>query len=189
MLSHSGSHCTGNFLSRSALRQAALDININDVIPSEEQRLFPDITFTCNGFITKWIVGAEQRGTAVLQSELQIWRNAGGRNYTKTGFTLLTSPSSTPLVNVFEYNLNSPLEFHEGDILGLYQPQRQNSTLVVYDQQCDGPVNIFVEDGSAQSTVTLDTPHNQYDYPLVTVEISTGKHRALLIVLVYSHVW
>ena len=32
----------------------------------------------------------------------------------------------------------------------------------------------YREANRALSTVTLDTPNNQYDYPLVTVEISTG---------------
>ena len=135
-----------------------------------QQRLFPDITFTCNGFITKWIVGAEAENDDSLP-ELQIWRNTGGTSYTKAGFSLLLS--NTISGNVAEYILSSPLEFQEGDILGVYQPRRGDSALVVYYQERDGPVN-YEEGNSALSTVTLDTPDNQYDYPLVTVEISTG---------------
>ena len=133
------------------------------------QCLFPDITFTCNGFITKWIVGVEAEDDDELP-ELQIWRNAGGTSYTIVNFSQL--PSNTLSGTVAEYNLSTPLEFQEGDILGVYQPQSQDSALVVYYQQRDGPVNF--EGGSrALPTVTLKTPHN-YDYPLVTVEIDTG---------------
>ena len=163
--------CTGSFSSRSILRQGALDLNINDVIRRDrQQRLFPDITFACNGFITKWIVGGEAENDNLLP-ELQIWRNTGGTSYTKAGFSLL--PSNTLSGNVAEYTLSTPLEFQEGDILGVYQPRLMESALVVYYQERDGPVN-YDEGNNALSTVTLDTPHDQYDYPLVTVEISTG---------------
>ena len=135
-----------------------------------QQRLFPDINFTCNGSITKWIVGAEDEDDKSL-TELQIWRNTGGTSYTKAGFSLL--PSNTLSGTVAEYNLSTPLEFQEGDILGVYQPKHDKSALVVYYQERDGPVN-YREGNSALSTVTLGRPENQYDYPLVTVEISTG---------------
>ena len=165
------SSCTGSFPSRSVLRQGALDLNINAVLVKDrKQSLFPDIAFTCNGFITKWIVGAGALSNT-LMPELQIWRNTGGTSYTKAGFSLL--PSNTLTGSVTEYALSTPLEFQEGDILGVYQPRRPDSALVVYYQERDGPVN-YEEGNIAQSTVTLANP-DQYDYPLVTVEISTGK--------------
>ena len=166
------SSCTGSFPNRSVLRQGALDLNINEVRRRDrQQRLFPDITFTCNGSITKWIVGAEAENDNDLP-ELQIWRNTGGTRYTRAGFSLL--PSNTLSGNVAEYTLSTPLEFQERDILGVYQPPRGDSALVVYYQRLDGPVN-YEEGNSALSTVTLGSPRNEYDYPLVTVDISTGK--------------
>lgn len=154
-----------------------MHVNINNVTRRENQRLFPNITFTCSGFITKWIVGA-QIGNETLLPELQIWRNTGRTSYTKAGFSLL--PSIAPDTNnVVEYNLSIPLEFQEGDILGVYQPRRQDSALVVYYQERDVPVNYIYQEDSAPSTVTLGIPHDQYDYPLVTVEIistSTGNN-------------
>ena len=48
-----------------------------------------------------------------------------------------------------------------------------DSALVVYYQESDGPVN-YEEGNSPLSTVILGAPVNQYDYPLVTVEINTG---------------
>ena len=164
--------CTGNFLTRSALRQGALRVNINDAKKRDrEQRLFPDITFTCNGSITKWIVGAKTENSDLLP-ELQIWRNNGGTSYTKANFSLIPSNATVIGNNVVEYIPNPPLEFQEGDILGVYQPRQQDSALVVYYQERDGPANY--EGNSAQSDVTLGNPINQYDYPLVTVEINTG---------------
>ena len=148
-----------------------MNVNINNVRIRDRQRLFPNISFTCNGSITKWIVGAETDMNGLLISELQIWRNTGGTSFTKANFSILSS--STPVSNnIVEYTLNTPLEFQVGDILGVYQSQ--DSALVVYYQEHDGPVN-YEEGNSARSTVTLGSPGNQYDYPLVTVEISTGK--------------
>ena len=165
--------CTTNFLSRSALKQGALDVNINKVMRRDDkQRLFPNINFTCNGFITKWIVGAKDDENHDELPELQIWRTTGENSYTKANFSQL--PSNTLSGNVAEYTLTTPLEFQEGDILGVYQPGRGDSGLDVYYQERDGPVN-YEEGNDALSSVTLDTFHSQYDYPLVTVEISTGK--------------
>ena len=138
---------------------------------SEEQYVFPDITFTCNGFITKWIVGGTTGNNKPSQPELQIWQNTGGTSYTKTNSSLL---SFIALVyNVAEYTLTTPLEFQEGDILGVYQPSSMDSALVVYYQKHDGPVN-YEEGNNTLSTVTLGNPDEYYDYPLVTVEISTS---------------
>ena len=106
---------------------------------SKKQYLFPGITFTCNGFITKWIVGGTTDNAESLQPELQIWRNSGGTSYTKTNFSVI--PFSTSTVNIVEYTPDHPLEFQEGDILGVYQPQHSDSALVVYSQDRDGPAN------------------------------------------------
>ena len=116
--------------------------------------------------------------------ELQIWRNTGGTSYTKANYSQL--PSNTLTGTVAEYNLSTPLEFQEGDILGMYQPHRQNSSIVVYYQERDGPVN-YREGSSAQSTVTLGRSDNRYDYPLVTVEISTGTFVSQNIIILISH--
>ena len=145
---------------------------------SARQRLFPDITFTCNGFITKWIVGGTTDNTESLEPELQIWRNTGGTSYTKANFSLL--PFSTLVSNVAEYTLSTPLEFQEGNILGVYQPQRRDSATVVYYQERDGPVN-YEEGIDPLSTVTLVGNPDSYDYPLVTVEISTGTYQNIFV--------
>lgn len=51
--------CTNSFLKPTDLREVTAGLNIHNMITiEEEQHLFPDITFTCNGFIAKWIVGA-----------------------------------------------------------------------------------------------------------------------------------
>ena len=137
-----------------------------------QQRVFPDISFTCNGYITKWIVGAGAGagGGSSPSSELQIWRRSGADSYTKVASTQLTTQSPINNSNVYEYVPSSPLDFQEGDILGVYQ--REDSSVIPYYQESTGPVNLRQ---SGEHNIALNsliaTQATEYDYPLVTVEI------------------
>ena len=145
-------------------------MNINSVVVrDQQQRVFPDITFTSNGSITKWIVGAGTGGGSSPPSELQIWRRSGS-DYTKVGSTQLTAQSPTSNTNVYEYIPSPPLGFQEGDILGVYQ--RNDSSIVPYYQENTGPENRRQSDlvSSAPNSLTAPVQAEEYDYPLVTVE-------------------
>ena len=166
-----GQSCTDGFPTPEELRQKALEVNINSVVARDrQQRVFPDITFTCNGSITKWIVGAGTGGGSSPPSELQIWRRSG-LDYTKVGSTQLTAQSPTSDPNVYEYIPPSPLGFQEGDILGVYQ--RDGSSIVPYYQESTGPENLRQNGlvSSAPNSLTAPPLAAEYDYPLVTVEI------------------
>ena len=152
-------------------------MNINGIRRRDNQQLlFPDINFTCNGSIIKLIAGVEiGNNNMPPRAVMQIWRRdfAGANTYTIVNSTLIRSTTS-PNNNVVEHSLESPIEFQKGDILGMYQPRRSDTSLVFSYQERDGPENYKVN--SASSRVTLGSPDNQYDYPLVTVEImSSGR--------------
>ena len=154
------------------LRQKTLEVNINRVVVRDrQQRVFPDIRFTCNGFLTKWIVGAGTGSGSSPSSEMQIWRRSGADSYTKVASSHLTELQFINNSNVYEYVPSSPLEFQEGDILGVYQ--NENSSVVPYYQELTGPQNLRHPDHlmSAPSTLVNPTTASAYDYPLVTVEI------------------
>ena len=145
-------------------------MNTNSVVVrDQQQRVFPDITFTSNGSITKWIVGAGTGGGSSQPSELQIWRRSGS-DYTKVGSTQLTAQSPTSNPNVYEYIPSPPLGFQEGDILGVYQ--RDDSSIVPYYQESTGPENLRQSGlvSSALNSLTAPVVAAEYDYPLVTVE-------------------
>ena len=137
----------------------------------QQQRVFPDISFTCKGSITKWIVGAGTGSGSSPSSEIQIWRKSGADSYTKVASTQLTAQSPTSNPNVYEYVPSSPLGFQEGDILGVYQ--REDSTVVPYYQESTGPQNLRQSGlvNSAANSLTAPSLATEYDYPLVTVEI------------------
>ena len=176
------SSCSSNFPSVFDLKQWVLDANINDIkVQKGRQWLIPDITFTCNGSITKWIVGARHQPGKSEFPELQIWRSMDSMIYMKVGFNTLTPNKVNDVMSVHEH-ISSPLEFQEGDILGLYQPI-DTSGMELYYQIFDGPVNYKLNyEDNAVNIETLRPA--RYDYPLVTVEIAT--HTSFIIPVISS---
>ena len=140
------------------------------------QHLFPDIKFTCNGFITKWIIGAQIRTTGITTElpEMQIWRRLGEGIYTKVGSSLLTNGIARNS-NVIEYTPVSPVKFQVGEILGVFQPLADHSNILMYYQHGTGPENHVYEGNTALSSVSLKQESQLvYDYPLVTAEVTQG---------------
>ena len=166
------SSCSSNFQTVFDFKQWVLDANINDIkVRTGQQRLIPNITFTCNGSITKWIVGARHQPDNDQFPELQIWRSMDSMIYTKVAFNFLTPNKVNNVLNVHEHIPNPPLEFQEGDILGVYQP-KFSIGMELYYQKFDGPVNykLHYKDNTANIQILSEF---RYDYPLVTVEIAT----------------
>ena len=157
-----------------------LNENVNDIKRREKQlRVFPDIRLTCNGNLTKWYFAGEHN--TKLGAELQIWRRSSTvqNNYALVGSSVL--PVTTiKTVGTFVYPLNPPLEFQEGDILGLYQRGGRDRVRVYY-QETTGPVNyrrpgdVDVDPPLNENTLIGAEVVDQYDYPLVSVEIGTSK--------------
>ena len=158
-----------------------LEVSINQVrdTPDGELRLFPDIHLTCNGSLTKWIVGVEIDDNGRVHQEfpeVQIWRRQESEDtFQKIAHTLLTQENTTSYSNVYEYTPVPPLDFQKGDILGVYHPRkRPMQQIVVYHQENTGPANYVVKAKmSSPSSISLGDPDHHYLYPLVTVEIST----------------
>ena len=135
-----------------------------------QQYIYPNLNFSCNGTIIKWIYGAEvSSGTA--QSELQIWRQTGPDTYTKIGFSSVTA-NVTASPNVHEYYPNTTLQFQQGDVLGVYYPDPGD----IYAQRESGPLNYRINsniDPPTPSALTIsDLRGDPNDFPLVSVVIS-----------------
>ena len=57
------------------------------------QQISPEMNFTCNGTITKWIIGASFFDVnRHLYPELQVWRNIGNDTYVKISGTYIFLP-------------------------------------------------------------------------------------------------
>lgn len=161
-------------LSREVLQQEA--IFIGSVVSRDiQQTLIPDIGFSCSGNITKWTIVGSLVGGGLNSPEIQVWRWKGqGTEYYKVSGTRITSSSYSPMEKVYEVELNPPVSFLEGDILGVYTPATPRLTFKY--QKRGGPLNYWSTAGvSPSSQYTLNragvlTNHN--DYPLVAVKAS-----------------
>ena len=153
------------------------------VFTERRQQITPDMRFTCDGMITKWIIGAEwdSGGAHILYPELQIWRNTGNDTYQKISGTFITPPTENN-DRFYEYDDFSPIPVQTGDILGAFIPRTSMSRLSLFSEMKNTPINYYLE---TDSSVT-ESPYNMIDiqmmpslrqlsnHPLVTVEI--GKH-------------
>ena len=154
---------------------------------TSRQQITPAIQFTCDGMITKWIVGGvltRSRFLAdsarVLFPELQVWRNTTDNMYTMIhGTPLNTSNETTAGRTIIEYDTFQPFPVEAGDVLGVFIPSRlDNVQFEIYSESLDDPVNYVMD-----STAAL-TPFNVIDlsnntlvsparyHPMVSVEIS-----------------
>ena len=146
----------------------------------QQQRIIPHINFTCDGSITKWIVGAkwDASGQRVHFPDLQVWRSTGENVYTRVGSTTLNFASESA-TGIYEFTPSEPVEFHNGDILGIFQPSNSNSRLRLFYEENNGPTNYYeethnndVDPPSDTFTITEGMTSTQNDLPLITVEIS-----------------
>ena len=148
-----------------------------------QQRIIPGIKFTCNGTLTKWIIGAQQtlsQATSYVYLQLQIWRRRKPpKKYDRTTFSNITALNTTDDLNVYEYIPNPPLEFQANDILGLYHPFYNETPVRVWYEVGTGPWNYVRVNQSSPLTSGFTTGEGfDNNLPLVAVEVN-GKSSQL----------
>ena len=143
----------------------------------QRQQITPDIKFTCDGMITKWIIGANVF-SSFFYPELQVWRNIGNDMYQKRNGTIITI-SSVSSNRIYEYDNFSPIPFQAGDILGVFLPQTQFTSVSLLSENTDSPTNYYLNTGNFASespfhTIDIQSTQSlisQVYHPLVSVEI------------------
>ena len=89
------------------------------------ERAFPDMTFTCNGTVTKWTFIALRGERRQGGSQLRLLRLSPSlQTYYDTALALDTSSASLVPGSVTGYELTKPghqLSFQAGDVLGMSQ--------------------------------------------------------------------
>ena len=155
---------------------------------TQQQRIIPQLNFTCNGSLTKWIFAASWNGGTGhdLYPDLQIWRPNGSGTYMKvqTSTVSITAQNTT---NRYEYILNPPLEFCAGDIVGIFQPSQARSRL--YMQYYEGNMFSLVTSYFLRNTTSQlqnfppsgQRVNSQDVLPLITVEVETGRCSVLFV--------
>ena len=136
---------------------------------SDKQLIFPDITFTCSGEVVKWIMGGKWNNDRNSYPELQIWRPSGGTTYSKEQSTTIM-PMSEEDDRVYEFPVEPPLPFQPGDILGVRQPDKDDSRLQV-DYEDGGDSVYYQKDIDDSQEFDITDGDVMTDLPLVTVEI------------------
>ena len=146
------------------------------------QLVFPDIKFTCNGIITKWIVGVkddrdnnnEDPSSPTNSWQLQVlWAIGEPNTYLQVDYTNIGSLSGNGLFNL---TVDPPLEVKKGDVLGVYY-HRMTDRVSLYNQDTTVSQNYYYMgvDYRLSNPLTDDTfsvtSVPVYYYPLVTVEI------------------
>ncbi|CAI8038732.1 hypothetical protein GBAR_LOCUS21585, partial [Geodia barretti] len=109
--------CGRGFMSVERMR---LSLNLDSVSPimytSQRQQVSPETRFTCDGNITKWIIGADYGGNDILYPELQVWRKAGDETYEKISGTFIQAPTSVN-TRIYEYEDFPQFQLSLEDIL------------------------------------------------------------------------
>ena len=148
--------------------------NIGDRVDSSNtQAIFPEVSFTCDGSIQRWVLGARWEGHEEY-IELQIWRPTGNGVYTKVGYTTIIVNEQEEL---YEYGVSPPLAFQAGDVLGYYQPDPSQSQLRVRFEPAgrEPQLGYFYSDPTSPASVlniTARTVSN--DIFQVLVNVVTG---------------
>ena len=142
------------------------------------QQITPDMRFTCDGMITKWIIGADwgNDNNGILFPELQIWRNSGDDEYLKINGTVININTERS-DRVYEYPV-SPIPFQAGDILGVFIPRDDRSKIRLRAESGRGPINYYIPTNGTITTSPFSSIDIQQDvvssavyHPLVSVEI------------------
>ena len=175
------SRCTHGFPTLFHIDKVAGNVDLDTL--DRRQVLIPDINFSCNGSITRLIVGAQWEGNTGAYTELQIWRRISEVQYMKVnGASIMVSGENASQV----YELEISLAFLEGDILGYFQPRSFRSQLELYLEDSDrltihhtrlrGMDTIPPATGAIFS---VDSASEDTKYPLIGVR--TGKYTQVYI--------
>ena len=177
--------CTSNFINLESLIYQSVSLGFT----GEAQSLYPSIYFTCNGSITGWsVLGRRHTGNNnTLYPDLQVWRGEGGGVYIRVGNTTLSEgiaqPGGTARAGIWEYPLETPLEFQAGDIFGIFQPlldmshlrvsvhRRLDSTPTVYQIHTNGAIEPLDSKVNLNDTDSYSDSTNAH----VHISVSTGE--------------
>ncbi len=135
-------------------------VRLNKTIESraQTQSLIPGIKFTCHGFITKWILAAEWYMFGNTYPELQTWNSTDGITYTKQGATTFSLDGGSAEITFYEYTPVTPHEFHDGDVLGVFIPNRLQTEYRVFFKDT-GLLN-YNSTGGSSTTFQVGTVFN-----------------------------
>ena len=108
--------------------------SIDLAVERREQRIYPNIRFTCNGTITGILLALRQNLTADMYPEVHLWREGMQSIYTNIASISLAAARRTRDLYIYRVDLEEPAPFKEGDVIGLYLPGKEHNKFVVQFQ-------------------------------------------------------
>ncbi len=136
------------------------------------------MTFSCEGAVSKWIVGAEWVDGRTRYPEMQILRliqpSGSLDTYEIVGRVELRITEEISN-EVYEYTVVTPMLFRAGDVIGMFEPNSAVSHIQLYFKEGQGLTNYFAFGDVPFSPFTLNLRQDDV-YPLIAVVI--GKTRA-----------
>ena len=177
-------NCASGFMSLETLQTLVGLGDIGRLVDHDtRQQITPDISFTCDGVITKWIIGGfwVDYSALIPGPELQLWRKTTSNTYTKINGTFVTSSVNSDN-GIFNDSSFPPIPFQAGDILGIFVPRSGSTRLRLRFELSHGPLNYY----TVISPSTASTSHTEFQLsdfttsevyrPLVSVEICELTH-------------
>ena len=127
-----------------------------------ELRIITNMTFTCSGNLTSMILGIELHRPDLfirnLYPQIQLWRPSNDNiTYQKvTAREVILSPANFSTDGATRFEITPPIEFNEGDVLGVYQPALFRSVVIFYYTEVQAPVlSLIANPTDIPSTVNL----------------------------------
>ena len=175
---HSGPpNCASGFMSLETLETLVGLGDIGRLVNCDTcQQITPDINFTCDGVITKWIIGGflVDNSALIPGPELQLWRKT---TYTKINGTFVTSTVNSDK-GIFNSSSFSPIPFQAGDILAIFVPRLGSTRLRLRFELSHCPLMYYTVISPSNANTS---PHTELQlsgfcssevyHPLVSVEI------------------
>ena len=160
--------CATGFMTAERIK---LLLEVKSVQISGRQQVTPHMSFSCSGFLTKWIIGALWNPDGTLFPELQIWNKTGPNMYKMVHQTLITEITKS-YTNIYEYNDFPPIPMEPGYILGINIPEKSHSRLSIISETTFAVKIYFIPaDEHSSQCMDIEGLSSDVNRPLVSAEI------------------
>ena len=132
--------------------------------------IFPGTSFNCTGIIQNLTFGANFLSAGTIFPELQLWRPRSGNSNNYVFVKRITFNKNNQISSLI-YQLNgTSIPFKEGDVLGFYQPSRNDSrSRIQLAVRMPQPVQtMYTRDGNL-STDFIASGNSSARNPMVSV--------------------
>ena len=119
---------------------------------SDTYYVIPDLTFTCSGTITGFLLGVDVRKNQNQYPEVFIVEHNTGMYHSEQSETIKLNPIDFQPDGVYNYTLPNPLPFVKDQFIGIKQTRRDASR-----------VRFYYQTTSEQKIITVDAPVSNFN--------------------------